>query len=258
MQNVTNEEYFYGSGDGAFIEIDPATGIATGRALYVGNNESVKVTMKVERKEKRESNSGTQALVRTKVVQLGGELSITVSESLRDNLELFLFGTTVTQASVTAHADSQKIPATAAAGNIFVLDRQKISNVQITDDGNTNAVVNPSKYEVDPVYGKIKALQSLGTGPFTVTYDAASVKVIPVFQHSGKTYLFRHEGVNTGNDLDLPYLFEAFKVQLDPVSDMELITDDFGKFEIKGTLLADPRRATDPNYGKFGRHVDLR
>src|SRR6185369_15193457 len=107
------------------------------------------------------------------------------------------------------------------------------------------------------VYGKIKVLEDLGTGPFTVTYDAAAANVIPVFQHSDKPIYFRHEGINIGNDEDEPYLLEFWKVKLDPVTDLDLITNDFGQFVLKGTLLQSRWKPSDPDFGKFGRHVEL-
>ena len=249
------ENYFYGAGVSSFVEIDATTGRATGRIIRVGNADGVKVSMKVERKEKRESMSGQNALVRSKVVQVGGELAVTLSEGRRGNLEMFLFGKTVEQAAVNDYVMSDAIPNAAEVGSEWLLDHQKVSNLVIKD--NAAATVDASKYEYDEVYGTVKVLASLGTGPFDITYDAEAVKVIPVFQHRGKQYLYRHEGMNTGNDEDEAFLIEFYKVELDPVSDLDLITDDFGKFELKGTLVADPRRASDPNFGKFGRHVDL-
>lgn len=262
MQNLATDEYFYGAGESCFQALD-ANDIPTGKLLFVGNADGVKISMRVERKEKRESKSGLNLLVRSKVTQLGGDVDITVNETQRNNLELFLFGTTVTRAAVTAHADEHKLTVaetgTAQIGFIYRQEYQKISSTVITDDGASDAIINAAKYEVDGTYGKIKVLADFaGTGPYTVKYNAAAVSLVPAFQHSGKSFLYRHEGINTANNTDLPYLAEFYKVQLDPVTDLDLITDDFGKFGIKGTLLASLWKPTDANYGKFGRHVDLR
>jgi hypothetical protein len=256
MQNLPTEDYFYGAGSSAFQALD-SNGVPTGPLLFVGNADAVKVSMKVDRKEKRESQSGLNLLTRSKVTQLGGDLAITINETQRHNLEFFLFGDTVVRPLVTAHADENKIPAASVVNQIYRLEYQNLSNVSITDDGAAGATVSTTKYEVDPTYGKIKVLADLGTGPFTVHYDAAAANVVPAFQHSGKSFLYRHEGINTGNDTDEPFLVQFYKVQLDPVSDLDLITDDFGKFEIKGTLLSSPWKPTDPVFGKFGQHVEL-
>lgn len=256
MQNLGTEDYFYGAGSSAFQALD-ANDNPTGPLLFVGNADAVKVSMKVERKEKRESQSGLNLLVRSKVTQLGGDISVSVNETHRQNLEFFLFGTSVTRDAVSNHADENKIPAASAAEEIYRLEYQNVTDVSITDDGAANAVVATNKYEVDGVYGKIKVVSDLGTGPFTVHYDAPAIDVIPAFQHSGRSFLYRHEGLNTGNNEDEPYLIQFYKVQLDPVTDMDLITDDFGKFEIKGTLLASTWKATDPDFGKFGQYVPL-
>lgn len=256
MQNLTNESYFYGAGESAFQDVDSQDS-PTGAMLYVGNADSAKVSLKVERKEKRESKTGTNSLVRSKVVQLGGEIEIVISEDNRENLELFLFGDSATRGAVTDHDDENKIPANSAVGEIYRLEYQNVSGLVITDDGAMDATVSSSKYEVDRKYGKVKILQDLGTGPFTVTYDADAANVIPVFQHTDRPLYYRHEGINIGNDVDTAFLMEMWKIKLDPVTDLDLITDDFGKFTLKGTLVVSNWKATDPKFGKFGRYVDL-
>lgn len=256
MQNLPTEDYFYGAGSSAFQALDSSDN-PTGPLLFVGNADAVKVSMTVERKEKRESQSGLNLLVRSKVTQLGGTLDISVNETQRTNLEFFLFGETTTRNSVTTHTDENKIPAASEVNDIYRLEYQQVSNLVITDDGAADAVVSDTKYEVDAVYGKVKVLADLGTGPFTVKYDADSVQVVPAFQHSGRSFLYRHEGLNTGNNEDEAFLVQFYKVQLDPVTDLDLITDDFGKFNIKGTLLASLWKPTDEDFGKFGQYVTL-
>lgn len=262
MLNLATDEYFYGVGESAFQLLD-ATDKPIDQLLFVGNADAVKVSMQVERKEKRESKTGLNLLVRSKVTQLGGEIEISINEKHKSNLELFLFGTGITRAAQVTFTDENKLTVaqTGASqiGNIYRLQYQKVSNVVITDDGAGNAVISSTKYEVDANYGKIKVvLNFAGTGPYTVKYDAAAVPLVQVFQHSGKSFLYRHEGIDIGNNVDLPYLFEAYKVRLNPVQDLDLITDDFGKFVLKGTLLSSLWHPTDPNFGRFGRHVDLR
>ena len=257
MDNLSTEQYFYGAGSAAFQAVTGANDTPTGPLKFFGNADSIKASITVERKEKRETRTGTNGLVRSKVVFLGGTVEITVSENQRANLELFLFGDTVEREAVSNHADENKIPATAAAGEVYRLEYQNVSNLVITDDGAANAVVSDTKYDVDDVYGKVKVLEDLGTGPFTVTYDAAASNVIPVFQHSDVPIYFRHEGINIGNDEDQPYLLEFWKMKLDPVKDLELITNDFGAFVLTGTLLQSRWKPNDPVYGKFGRHQDL-
>lgn len=257
MDNLSVESYFYGAGSSAFQAVTGAQDTPTGVLKFFGNADSVKASVTVERKEKRESRTGTNGLVRSKVVFLGGNLEITLNENQRSNLELFLFGTTVVRDAVSDHADETKIPTTQVAGEVYRLEYQNVSDLTITDDGAANAVVSDTKYEVDDVYGKIKIVSALGTGPFTVHYDAAAANVVPVFQHSDVPIYFRHEGINIGNDNDEPYLLEFWKIKLDPVTDLELITNDFGQFVLKGTLLQSRWKPSDPVYGKFGRHLEL-
>lgn len=259
MDNLDVEKYFYGAGSSAFQSVTGSNDTPTGPLKFFGNADSVKTSLTVERKEKRETRSGTNGLVRSKAIFLDGNIEIAVSESQRANLELFLFGETVERDAVSDHGDENKIPATSEVGQVYRLEYQNVTDLVITDDGAANAVVSDTKYDVDSVYGKVKVLEDLGTGPFTVTYDAPAANVIPVFQHSDSPIYFRHEGINIANDElgEEPFLLELWKVKLDPVTDLDLITNDFGAFVLKGRLLQSKWKATDPNYGKFGRYVEL-
>src|SRR6185369_11980147 len=139
MDNLSVESYFYGAGSAAFQSITGANDTPTGPLKFFGNADSVKASITVERKEKRETRTGTNGLVRSKAVFLGGNVEITVSESQRANLELFLFGNTVVRDAVSDHADENKIPAIAAAGEVYRLEYQNVSDLVITDDGAANA-----------------------------------------------------------------------------------------------------------------------
>jgi hypothetical protein len=236
MDNLNTDTYFYGNGSAAFQDIG-SNDTPTGPLKFYGNADSVKTSLTVERKEKRESRSGRNRLVRSKVIFVDGNIEITINENHRSNLELFLFGETAVRDAVSDHADENKIPATSEVGQVYRLEYQNVSGLVITDDGAANAVVSDTKYEVDDVYGKVKVLEDLGTGPFTVTYDAEAANVIPVFQLSDKPIYFRHEGINIGNDEDEPFLLELWKIKLDPVADLELITNEYGQFVLKGRIL---------------------
>jgi hypothetical protein len=157
----------------------------------------------------------------------------------------------------TGFEDENKIPATSQVGEIYRLELQNVSSLVITDDGAANAVVTTDKYEVDRTYGKVKVLSDLGTGPFTVTYNAAAANIVPMFQHGDKALFYRHEGINIANDQDQEFIVEMYRIKLDPVSELDLITDDFGKFTLKGSLQVSKWKPADVKFGKFGRHIDL-
>src|SRR5438445_478664 len=128
MINLSNEEYFYGAGQSAFSALDTSDN-PTGALLFVGNAESAKINLTVSRKEKRESMSGLNTLVRSKVVQLGGNIEIVFNESQADNMALFLFGDKTSRAALSvATADSAKLTAAQTGatkvGSIYRLDYQ--------------------------------------------------------------------------------------------------------------------------------------
>nr|CUV15800.1 protein of unknown function [Ralstonia solanacearum] len=50
---------------------------------------------------------------------------------------------------------------------------------------------------------------------------------------------------------------ELYRVAFDPLKELSLISDDYNKFEMEGSLLADPTKPFDAVLGQFGRIVQL-
>ncbi|CAH0446249.1 hypothetical protein LMG9673_04774 [Ralstonia pseudosolanacearum] len=64
----------------------------------------------------------------------------------------------------------------------------------------------------------------------------------------------RLEGLNTAQG-NAKVLVELYRVAFDPLKELSLISDDYNKFEIEGSLLADPTKPFDAVLGQFGRIV---
>ena len=52
-------------------------------------------------------------------------------------------------------------------------------------------------------------------------------------------------------------LVELYRVAFDPLKEISFISDDYNKFEMEGSLLADSTKPFDAVLGQFGRIVQL-
>jgi hypothetical protein len=52
-------------------------------------------------------------------------------------------------------------------------------------------------------------------------------------------------------------LVELYRVAFDPLKEISFISDEYNKFELEGSLLADTTKPFDAVLGQFGRIVQL-
>ena len=66
----------------------------------------------------------------------------------------------------------------------------------------------------------------------------------------------RLEGINTAQG-NAKVLVELYRVAFDPLKEISFISDEYNKFELEGSLLADTTKPFDAVLGQFGRIVQL-
>jgi hypothetical protein len=66
----------------------------------------------------------------------------------------------------------------------------------------------------------------------------------------------RLEGLNTAQG-NAKVLVELYRVAFDPLKEISFISDDYNKFEMEGSLLADATKPFDAALGQFGRIIQL-
>jgi hypothetical protein len=75
--------------------------------------------------------------------------------------------------------------------------------------------------------------------------------------HAGAARAFlRLEGINTAQG-NAKVLVELYRVAFDPLKEISFISDEYNKFELEGSLLADTTKPYDAVLGQFGRIVQL-
>ena len=89
-------------------------------------------------------------------------------------------------------------------------------------------------------------------------YVAADQGALPVVSSTSvlpERYL-RLEGINTAQG-NAKVLVELYRVAFDPLKEISFISDEYNKFELEGSLLADTTKPYDAVLGQFGRIVQL-
>jgi hypothetical protein len=131
--------------------------------------------------------------------------------------------------------------------------------VVVKDSAGTPAtLVAGTDYEVaSSNHGTLKIL-NIGTyvQPFKADYSYAVQVNVGLFQAAAPDRWLRFEGLNTADALK-PVLIELYKVSLNPLSEMGLISDELAKFPLSGQVLYDDSKVGDVILGQFGRVVDL-
>ncbi len=92
--------------------------------------------------------------------------------------------------------------------------------------------------------------------PFKATYVFGMVTEIGIFTQPLPERYLRLEGLNTAQG-NAKVLVELYRVAFDPLKELSLISDDYNKFEMEGSLLADATKPVDAVLGQFGRIVQL-
>lgn len=223
-----------------------------------GNVAELKLSLKTEVLAHYENQSGNRSLDHRMIKTKAATVSLVIEEFTRDNLALALYGTAVTTANGTV-TDEPVGGTTPVIGDRYCLAHPKISTLVVKDSAAVPAtLVEGSDYTADTDFGAIQWLDLTGfTPPLKASYAFGQVDEIGIFTQPLPERFLRLEGINTAQN-NAPVLVELYRVGFDPLKELGLITDDYNKFELEGSLLADSTKPYDTELGQFGRIVQIR
>ena len=222
-----------------------------------GNVADLKLSLKTEVLEHYESQSGQRSLDHRMIKSKSATVSMSVEEFTKENLALALYGTAVasTGASVT---DEPIGGATPMVGDRYFLAHPKVSTLVVKDSAGTPATLSLGvQYTADTDFGAIQFLDTTGLiAPFKASYVFGDVSEIGIFTQPLPERYLRLEGLNTAQS-NARVLVELYRVAFDPLKELALISNDYNKFDLEGSLLADSSKPYDAVLGQFGRIVQL-
>lgn len=207
--------------------------------------------------EHKETKTGQRLTDNRLQTGKSASLSAVLDDINIDNLALALYGTKASQtgASVTNEAFVNPV----AVGDFVRTKYPDISTVVVKDSAGTPAtLVLGTHYEITSAkHGTIKFLNLAAyTQPFKVDYAYATHAHTPMFNTAAPERWLKFDGINTA-DADKKILVEFYRVLLDPLSELALIQDDFGRLPLAGAALYDDTKVADAYLGQFGRFVHI-
>lgn len=221
------------------------------KPIWCGNVPTCQLQLKTDSSDKTESFSGNRLQYGRLQKGKTATLNLTLDEWLSKNLALGLYGTELSVAAGSATAEA--LPAGLVAGDTVKLDHPFVSSLVITDSAGTPATVPAANYTLDSPNAGLVTFQDVGAfvQPFKAAYSYEAATNLTVFTGTPPERYFLLDGINT--ETGEPVLLHLYRVRFDPISQLDLITDDYGNLPMVGSVLYDPVNAADANLGGFGK-----
>lgn len=221
-----------------------------------GNVAELKLSLKTDVVEHFESQTGQRSLDHRMIKQKSATVMLTIEEFTKENLSLALYGSHV--ATAGGNVIAEPLPNPVVIGDRYVLAHPKVSSLVVRDSAVSPATLDVGdEYTVDADFGAIQFLNVTGfTQPFKASYAYGAVTEIGIFTQPLPERFLRLEGINTAQG-NAKVLVELYRIAFDPLKELGLITEEYNKFELEGSLLADSTKPFDNALGQFGRIVQL-
>lgn len=222
-----------------------------------GNVADLKLSLKTEVLEHYESQSGQRSLDHRMIKSKSATINLAIEEFTKENLALALYGTHVASGSGTV-TDEPMGGAAPVVGDRYFLAHPKVSTLVVKDSAGTPATLTSgTHYTADTDFGALQFLDITGlTAPFKASYAFGEVSEIGIFTQPLPERFLRLEGLNTAQG-NAKVLVELYRVAFDPLKELALISNEYNKFELEGSLLADATKPYDAVLGQFGRIVQI-
>lgn len=223
---------------------------------WLGNASELNVKFETEKIEHKESYTGQRLVDSTIITGKTASMSMRLDDFDLDRLALGLYGA---KATITGAAVTAEVFPTVALNDEVVTKNPVISAVVIKDSAGTPATLTlGTHYTItDAGFGRVKFINLAAfVQPFKIDYTYATRVQSGMFTVAAPERWLRFEGLNTANG-DKKVIVDLYKVQISPLSELALIGDEHGSYELTGSVLLDTTKADGDPLGKFGRVIDL-
>lgn len=251
-------QYFNGQGK-VYIGLRDAGGNA--QALrYVGNAPSFKFALDETVTEHKESYSGSRLTDVRLTTELKASTEAVLEQLDTANLNLMLWGTTVSQAGTPVTAYALEGSDTPTVGHVYIFADQDVDTVVITDStGSPKTLTAGTNYELDADAGMITMLDvttgGAFTGPLKAAYNRTAISRTKMFGAAAVDYWVRFVGLNTAVSGSPKVIVDLYRVRMSPAAEVGLINDDVAQFTLSGSVLMDDTKTLAGDFGQFGRMI---
>jgi hypothetical protein len=144
-------------------------------------------------------------------------------------------------------------PNNLVVGQVIKLPARNVSTVSVVDSSGSPKTLPPAQYELDAVAGTIKLLDITAGGayvqPFKVTYTPGAVKVLGGLKATDEELIVQLNGTNAYDGERV--IFEGFRFRFAAEGDADWISEEFGTFTLRGSLLLDTTRTANSAGGQY-------
>jgi hypothetical protein len=219
---------------------------------WVGDASVLQVALSTTTTDRQESYSGNRLTSVRLQTAKKADLTLTLSYFSAKNLALGLYGDASDVDTGTVTAES--LPDNLTADDAVALDHRDVSDLVLTDSasGSPATLTEDTDYTLDADTGIVQILKvDSYTQPFQAAYSYAAAVNVPMFGSGVPERYLVLDGINTvdSNHVKL----RLYRCAFDPASQLDLISNDLGTLELKGSVLYDSLNAADSNFGGFGR-----
>lgn len=224
------------------------------RPYWAGNVPAMSLKLSTDASNKTESFSGKKLQYGRLQKGTTAQLDLTFDEWLAKNIALAIWASEIELATDTVTGEA--LESGLVVGDFVKLDGQFVSSVVLTDSTATPAeLVLGTDYRIEsPNSGLIELLNVTGkTQPLKAAYTTQAATAFTMFTAAPPERYILLDGINT--ETQEPVIVTLYRCKFDPVSDLAFINDDYGNFQLSGSVLYDPLNAADDELGGFGRIV---
>lgn len=225
---------------------------------FVGCADALSIALAVETTTHNSKCTSADALDYQGVRSLSAQVTMTLSEWIKNNLLLALRGTEIPDAS-SGSVSAEACGTGFEAGDIYLLGaatgtpHTNVSAVTISDGG--GALSAGTDYSVNADTGAVTFITDT-TGAVTADYTYNDLPFVSMLTAGQKEYWVRFDGVNKADD-DRPLVVDLYRVQFNPTQNLDLLPDELALLELQGAVLVDDTKASDSDFGQFGRMTFL-
>lgn len=233
-------------------------GVSTGFS-FVGDVSSLTLSAEKQEAEIYSSSQATAPLLKKATTRLAFNLSATLHEYTKENLQSFLLAEEAAKTQTLNNSASVTIAAASVfAGRIYDTGARRITNVVVTQDG-TDVLTVDTDYIVYSEFGVVHLLTTGAArdGVETVIeFDQPALEItqLRLLQQASPVVhlLFLADDANTDGAGSKDRL-ECWKCAIAPEGDLNLISDDFGSFQLSMSVQSDATNHPNDPYGTLDR-----
>lgn len=236
-------------------EINPVTGKPKTGFKDVGEVDALEFGFNTSRIEKFSKRDCGNNLVGSVITQVDTNFSVTMAEPTKLNLEKILQGVSAAVSSGTVTDEPLHEGTVVVAGDLLFTKKPFSALTNVKDSaGSPATLVADSDYEVvDGDKGIIRILDPTGfTQPFKATYANKAYTPVPMLNRTPGFYQVAFAGANCQTNEKVR--IDLWKVQFNPVSQFNVLSDQFAAFQLGGKLYSDATKTDDAAYSELGNY----